>query len=56
MRTWSGVMPRWVDLLIAILFVLALVGFGVSLVVIYALDEYAVPAANESSVPPPRLY
>lgn len=56
MRTWSGVMPRWVDLLIAILFVLALVGFGVSLVVIYALDEYAVPAANESSVPLPRLY
>ena len=52
----SRVMPRWVDLLIAALLVLALVGFGVALVISYGLDEYAVPAADEKSVPPPRLY
>jgi hypothetical protein len=56
MNAWSRVLPHWVDVLVAILLVLALVGFGVSLLAVYALDEYAVPSANEHSVPAPRLY
>ena len=56
MSVWPRVLPHWVDLVVAILLVLALVGFGVSLVVIFALDEYVVPSANERSVPAPRLY
>jgi uncharacterized membrane protein (UPF0182 family) len=56
MSVWSRVLPHRVDLVVAILLVLALVGFAASIVVIYALDEYVVPSVNERSVPAPRLY
>jgi hypothetical protein len=47
--------PRWVDVAIAALVVLALLGFGVSLVVIYLLDEYGIPPAVLTAAPSANL-
>jgi hypothetical protein len=37
-------MPFWVDVVLATLLALSLIGFTISLVVVYLVDEYGFPA------------
>ena len=58
MKGWwqSNDAKQWMARVLTIVAPVCLLAWLGSLVVVYCLDEYASPAWDEQSVPPPRTY